>query len=232
MRKCFVIFLALMMAFMTSSAFADLQTEAGEAVFSPAALETDLFKAISVPEAAKGLFDSGSTDTVTISDGTFSIQTADGITLNLNNEEQLIVLTQDFGAQISDFLSMYGENAPNIVTQMVEGGIHMIMYDYWTDTVLLVTVADDVIATIAGDMNNLTDSDILYVSKYFGEGLDCKDGMQAQTYNDTKWVSGNDGKGIFNVTIKNGKVIIVEADNYSQEAADCCNAVLKCLTIN
>lgn len=231
MRKFVIVLLALMMVCM-SSAFADLQTEAGEAAFSPAALETDLFKTVSVPEAAKGMFDSGSTDTVTIDGNSFAIQTADGILLNLNNEDQYVVLTQDFGAQMTDFLSLYDEKAPDIAAEMVQSGIHMIIYDYWTDNLLLVTIADDTIATIAGDMDNLSDGDILYVNKYFSEGLECKDGMQVQVFNGTKWLSGNDGKSVFNVTIKNSKMIIVETCEYSQEAVDCCNAVLNCMTIN
>lgn len=110
------------------------------------------------------------TDEVAINDeeGIVSVVTAEGIKLTAEVPFGAVCLTQDLFQQLDLYQALYTDIG-RAVENYINKGVHMNIYNFFTNTDAFVSVSAQSIAALVGEANSLTDKEAKYILDYIGK---------------------------------------------------------------
>ena len=179
-------------------------------------------------EAEKGIFDLGSTDVVTYSDGVYTISTSE-ITVNVYPPFGWYCLTQDLSQQLDLYTAIF-KDPTGVVQHMIEGNTHALMLDSSWNYNCELRIYQDSISALVGDSSSLSSVDESIILNHIKENCfsDCTDAT-ADTYGSSrfyKFVFAG-GTSVLYETYVNSVCIdfFIYADDNSVIGSDICSDV-------
>ena len=179
-------------------------------------------------DAEKGIFDLGSTDVVTCSNGVYSIAT-DLISVDVYPPFGWICLTQDLGQQLDLYTSIF-KDPTAVVQHMIEGNTHAFLLDSSWNYNCELRLYQDSISALVGNSSSLSSADEAVILEHIKANCfsDCTEAT-ADTYGSNrfyKFVFGG-GKDVLDETYVNSVCIdfYIYADDQSVIGDDICTDV-------
>lgn len=110
------------------------------------------------------------TDEVEVNDeeGIVSVVTSEGIKLTAEVPFGTVCLTQDLFQQLELYQSLYADIG-RALENYISKGVHMNIYNFFTNTDAFVAVSAQSIAALVGDANSLTDKEAKYILNYISK---------------------------------------------------------------
>ena len=137
-------------------------------------------------DAEKGIFDLGSTDVVTYSNGEYSIDT-ELLDMTVYPPFGWICLTQDLGQQLDLYTALF--NDPSAVVQsLIQDGTHALLVDSTFNYTCELRLFEDNIGTLVGNSSDLSETDEAIILEYIkGNGFtDCTEAA-ADTFGNNRF---------------------------------------------
>lgn len=137
-----------------------------ETILPAVVVASDLAKN-SLKDSRSPVDDTLTTDDVSFdeAEGTVTVDTASGISMQLSIPFGYCCITQDLEQQLDVYLNLYTDVA-SAVKHYITNGIHMDVYDYYSERSVYISEEADSLAALTGEMNTLTDEQIQKTAEY------------------------------------------------------------------